>query len=176
MFLIFMVAGQAITTKPTQEDRDQAALVTGEARKDSESSQANGSHQQQASTSPTVVYVNPPAPSPAVAVQSEAPGSWSKFLSSSLLSAAFAMGLSSVARSMEWSRTLLDPGAREREAALERRRREEAEVLAEARAAQAAIRQQQQQHSAALAQNSGARCVLGVRGRACVRACVRVCA
>lgn len=141
--------------KPTQADRDVATLASEEAQKATDKGNSSSSSSASPSNTPTVVYVTPPAASTSESRSEHAnsSGSWSHFLSTSVLSAAFAVGLSSFARTMEWSRNLVDPGAKEREEA-EHRHREE--LKAQAAKNEALLRQQQQ---SAQAQSGGARLV-----------------
>ena len=142
--------------KPTQADRDVATLASEEAQKATDKGNSSPSSSSVSpSNTPTVVYVTPPAASASESGSQHAnsSGSWSHFLSTSVLSAAFAVGLSSIARTMEWSRNIVDPGAKEREEA-DQRYREELKVQADKN--EALLRQQQQS-----AQSGGARLVLG---------------
>lgn len=131
---------QAASMKPTHNDVQEAALANGEAKKSSETKTETVAQGAAGSKSPTVVYVNPPA---APRAEPQESGGWSRFLSTSLLAATFATGLSSFARSMDWSRELVDPGAKVRELEAKRLQEEAVQkVTQQAETNQVLLRQQ----------------------------------
>jgi len=167
MFLL-----QAAVMKPTQKDRENAAVASrasSEAAKDTTLKSAptsNTSQQQQ----PTVVYVTPPPTTNTANSGAHQTGavsashSWHKFLYSGMMSAMFTVGLTSVAKRMDWIRNFLDPGATKREAEILKQAEEATAKADKAITAQAeaatkiqtlVLKQQQQQQQNSTGQRYG---------------------